>query len=66
MDEAVRMLLRVIELNRHAVRRRFEQRFSSVLMAKDYVALEAVHIGARDDRAAATTGIGKKVEWTGS
>jgi hypothetical protein len=29
----------VIELDRHAVRRRFEQRFSSVLMAKDYVAL---------------------------
>jgi glycosyltransferase involved in cell wall biosynthesis len=39
MDEAVRMLPRVIELDRHAVRRRFEQRFSSVLMAKDYVAL---------------------------
>jgi hypothetical protein len=38
-DEAVRMLPRVIELDRHAVRRRFEQRFSSVLMAKDYVAL---------------------------
>ena len=72
MDEAVRMLPRVIELDRHAVRRRFEQRFSSVLMAKDYVALysfaaqEAIHIGARGDRAAATTGIGKKVEWTGS
>ena len=39
MDEAVRMLPRVIELDRHAVRRRFEQRFSSVLTAKDYVAL---------------------------
>jgi hypothetical protein len=39
MDEAVRMLPRVIELDRHAVRRRFEQRFSSILMAKDYVAL---------------------------
>jgi glycosyltransferase involved in cell wall biosynthesis len=39
MDEAVRMLPRVMELDRHAVRRRFEQRFSSVLMAKDYVAL---------------------------
>ena len=33
------MLPRVIELDRHAVRRRFEQRFSSILMAKDYVAL---------------------------
>ena len=40
MDEAVRMLPRVIELNRHAVRRRFEQRFSSILMAKDYIALD--------------------------
>ncbi len=39
MDEAVRMLPRVMELDRHAVRRRFEQRFSSVLMATDYVAL---------------------------
>ena len=39
MDEAVRMLPRVIALDRHAVRRRFEQRFSSVRMATDYVAL---------------------------
>ena len=39
VDEAVRMLPRVIGLDRHAVRRRFEQRFSSILMAKDYVAL---------------------------
>jgi glycosyltransferase involved in cell wall biosynthesis len=39
MDEAVRMLPRVMELDRHAVRRRFEQRFSSVLMATDYVAV---------------------------
>jgi hypothetical protein len=29
----------VIALDRHAVRRRFEQRFSSVRMATDYVAL---------------------------
>jgi len=39
MDEAVKMLPRVIALDRHAVRRRFEQRFSSVRMATDYVAL---------------------------
>ncbi len=39
MDEAVMMLPRLIELDRRAVRRRFEQRFSSVLMAKDYVAV---------------------------
>jgi Glycosyl transferases group 1 len=39
MDEAVMMLPRVMELDRRAVRRRFEQRFSSVRMAKDYVAV---------------------------
>jgi glycosyltransferase involved in cell wall biosynthesis len=39
MDEAVRMLPRVIALDRRAVRRRFEQRFSSVRMAKDYAAV---------------------------
>jgi glycosyltransferase involved in cell wall biosynthesis len=39
MDEAMRMLPRVIALDRHAVRRRFEQRFSSARMATDYVAL---------------------------
>src|SRR5713101_4855234 len=39
MDEAVMMLPRVIELDRRAVRRRFEQRFSSARMATDYVAL---------------------------
>ena len=39
MEEAVRMLPQVIALDRHAVRRRFEQRFSSARMATDYVAL---------------------------
>ena len=39
MEEAVRMLPRVIALDRHAVRRRFEQRFSSARMATDYVAI---------------------------
>src|SRR5258708_6371529 len=38
-DEAVMMLPRVIALDRRAVRRRFEQRFSSTRMATDYVAL---------------------------
>jgi glycosyltransferase involved in cell wall biosynthesis len=37
MDEAVMMLPRVIALDRRAVRRRFEQRFSSTRMATDYV-----------------------------
>jgi hypothetical protein len=31
-----------------------------------FAARTAVHVGPRDDRAAATTGIGKEVEWTGS
>src|SRR6478672_5174254 len=39
VDEAVRMLPRVIALDRHAVRRRFEHRFSSARMATDYVAI---------------------------
>jgi glycosyltransferase involved in cell wall biosynthesis len=38
-SEAVRMLPRVIALDRRAIRRRFEQRFSSARMAKDYVAV---------------------------
>jgi glycosyltransferase involved in cell wall biosynthesis len=39
MDEAVRMLPHVLALDRHAVRRRFEERFSATRMAKDYVAV---------------------------
>ncbi len=39
MGEAVRMLPRVIALDRRAIRRRFEQRFSSARMANDYVAV---------------------------
>jgi len=48
-----------------------EQRFSSVLMADDYVARlpfaaqAVVLIGARDDCADATTGIGKKLNGQG-
>ena len=37
MDEAVRMLPRVLALDRRAVRRRFEERFSATRMAKDYL-----------------------------
>jgi hypothetical protein len=33
------MLPRVLALDRHAVRRQFEKRFSATRMAKDYVAL---------------------------
>jgi glycosyltransferase involved in cell wall biosynthesis len=39
MDEAVKTLPKVLALDRHAVRRRFEQRFSSTRMASEYVAL---------------------------
>jgi len=39
VDEAVMMLPRVIALDRRAVRRRFEQRFSAARMAADYVAV---------------------------
>jgi glycosyltransferase involved in cell wall biosynthesis len=39
VDEAVRMLPQVITLDRRAVRRRFEKRFSSARMATDYVTL---------------------------
>ena len=39
VDEAVMMLPRVMELDRRAVRRRFEERFSSTRMATDYVAV---------------------------
>jgi glycosyltransferase involved in cell wall biosynthesis len=39
MDEAIRMLPQVLALDRHAVRRRLEQRFSSTRMATDYAAL---------------------------
>jgi hypothetical protein len=39
MDEAVSMLPRVLALDRHAVRRRFEERFSATRMATDYISL---------------------------
>jgi glycosyltransferase involved in cell wall biosynthesis len=39
VDEAVLELPHVIALDRHAVRRRFEERFSATRMATDYVAL---------------------------
>jgi glycosyltransferase involved in cell wall biosynthesis len=36
-EEAVRKLPQVLALDRHAVRRRFEQRFPATRMAKDYI-----------------------------
>jgi hypothetical protein len=46
-DEAVLELPHVIALDRHAVRRRFEQRFSATRMATDYVALYRSLLGQR-------------------
>jgi glycosyltransferase involved in cell wall biosynthesis len=37
MDEAVRALPQVLALDRKAIRRRFEERFSSIRMTKDYL-----------------------------
>jgi glycosyltransferase involved in cell wall biosynthesis len=37
MDEAVRALPQVLALDRRAVRRRFEERFSATRMARDYI-----------------------------
>jgi hypothetical protein len=37
MDEAIRRLPHVLALDRRAVRRRFDQRFTATRMAKDYV-----------------------------
>lgn len=39
IDEGIRALPRVIALDRRAVRRRFEERFSATRMAKDYLSL---------------------------
>jgi hypothetical protein len=39
VDEAVLELPHVIALDRHAVRRRFEERFSATRMAADYLAI---------------------------
>jgi glycosyltransferase involved in cell wall biosynthesis len=39
LDEAIAAMPHVLQLDRRAVRRRFEERFSSARMAQDYVAL---------------------------
>jgi glycosyltransferase involved in cell wall biosynthesis len=69
MEEAVRMLPRVIALDRHAVRRRFEQRFSSARMATDYLAifrllLERSSIPKRETIMPLPRPVGE-VEWAG-
>ncbi len=54
LDEAIGALPRVISLDRHKVRRRFEERFSASRMAKDYLnvyrsQLEHARAAERDD-----------------
>jgi hypothetical protein len=39
MDEAIAAIPRLLAMDRRAVRRRFEERFSSARMARDYVHL---------------------------
>jgi len=66
MDEAVQVLPEVMALDRHAVRRRFDERFSATRMAKDYVqlyrsllkrsSLQEPAVAARDARPGRTTG----------
>jgi glycosyltransferase involved in cell wall biosynthesis len=39
MEEAAKALPRVLALDRHVVRQRFEERFSATRMAKDYLSV---------------------------
>jgi len=72
MDEAVRMLPpvdRTRSPRRSATVRTaifVRSHGQGLCCALPFAAQGVFHIGARDDRAAATTGIGKKAEWTGS
>ena len=55
LDEAIAALPRVLALDRHKVRRRFEERFTANRMARDYVSvyrsvLDSVGDAERDDR----------------
>ncbi len=52
MDHAGPALARVLALDRYAVRRRFEERFSAARMAKDYVKLYRTMLRASPVRAA--------------
>src|SRR5262249_23601044 len=46
MEEAVRTLPRVLELDRAAVRRKYEERFTAARMAHDYVRVYERLVGA--------------------
>jgi glycosyltransferase involved in cell wall biosynthesis len=47
VDEAIRTMGRLLSLDRRAVRRRFEERFSAERMARDYVRLYQTIAGER-------------------
>ena len=47
VDEAIRIMGRLLSLDRRAVRRRFEERFSAERMARDYVRLYQTIAGER-------------------
>ena len=52
-DEAIDAISRIPNLNRRSVRRRFDERFSSVAMARRYLDLYAGLVGARPERGVA-------------
>ena len=52
-DEAIDAISRIPNLNRRGVRRRFDERFSSVAMARRYLDLYARLVGARPERGVA-------------
>ena len=52
-DEAIDAISRIPSLNRRGVRRRFDERFSSVAMARRYLDLYARLVGARPERGVA-------------
>lgn len=52
-DEAVDAISKIPSLNRREVRRRFDERFSSVAMARRYLDLYARLVGARSERGVA-------------
>jgi glycosyltransferase involved in cell wall biosynthesis len=54
MEEALRLLPQVLALDRGAVRRRFEKRFTATRMAKEYLQVYDTHLGSAASRTTAT------------
>jgi glycosyltransferase involved in cell wall biosynthesis len=57
IDEAVATIPRVLALDRSAVRRRFEERFSATRMARDYVSVYDTLLRRLPDKRRAATGV---------